>query len=97
MTLRQRFLCLCAAVLLLAIAGGATAQNLEPRAFSPAPVGLNFALLGYNYSEGNVLLDQSVPVNRRHSLKFIYVSSLSTRIGTDFDKFTVFWQTMWGG
>ena len=38
------------------------AQDLEPRAFSPAPVGINFALVGYGYSDGNVFFDQSVPV-----------------------------------
>lgn len=38
------------------------AQDLEPRAFSPAPTGLNIAALGYGYSFGNVLLDPAIPV-----------------------------------
>jgi hypothetical protein len=38
------------------------AQDLEPRAFSPAPVGMNFALVGYGYSEGNVFFDKALPV-----------------------------------
>ena len=49
----------------LAILGAprpATAQDLEPRAFSPAPVGLNFVALGYAYSWGNVLFDPAIPI-----------------------------------
>jgi hypothetical protein len=38
------------------------AQELEPRAYSHTPVGLNFALLGYGYTEGDVLLDVSSPL-----------------------------------
>lgn len=38
------------------------AQELEPRAYSPAPVGLNFAGVVYNYSTGNVLTDPTVPL-----------------------------------
>ncbi len=40
--------------------GVSTAQDLQPRAFSPAPVGLNTVLLGYAYSEGNVFFDQAL-------------------------------------
>ncbi len=35
---------------------------MEPRAYSNAPVGMNFLILGYVYQKGNVLLDPSVPV-----------------------------------
>jgi hypothetical protein len=38
------------------------AQELEPRAYSPAPVGLNFVLLGGVHSSGEVLTDPSVPL-----------------------------------
>ena len=38
------------------------AQDLEPRTYANAPVGLNFLLLGYGYSSGNVLFDQALPV-----------------------------------
>jgi hypothetical protein len=54
--------------LLLAVQLGGTArrpanaQDLEPRAFSPAPVGLNFAALGYAFSFGNVVLDPALPI-----------------------------------
>jgi hypothetical protein len=40
--------------------GMARAQDLEPRAFSPAPVGLNIALLGYAFSQGNVFFDRAL-------------------------------------
>jgi hypothetical protein len=38
------------------------AQDLEPRFLSPAPVGMNFGLISYAYSVGNVVLDQSLPI-----------------------------------
>jgi hypothetical protein len=38
----------------------AAAQDLAPRAFSNAPVGLNFVLAGYAYSTGNILFDQAL-------------------------------------
>ena len=37
-----------------------SAQDLEPRAFSNAPVGLNFVLAGYAFSSGNLLFDDAV-------------------------------------
>jgi len=46
----------------LACAAGVEAQELEPRAYSPAPVGVNFALLAGTRSTGEVLTDPSVPV-----------------------------------
>ncbi len=38
----------------------ASAQDLEPRAFSNAPVGLNFLIAGYAYSSGAVLFDDAL-------------------------------------
>jgi hypothetical protein len=52
-------------VLLLAAfvcAATAAAQDLEPRAYSPSPVGMNIALLSYLYSSGGVVTDPSVPI-----------------------------------
>ena len=46
----------------LTVAHPAAAQDLEPRAFSPAPTGLNFVALGYAYSWGNVLFDPAIPI-----------------------------------
>jgi hypothetical protein len=50
--------------LVVALASGATvqAQELEPRAYANAPVGLNFLILGYAYSQGDVAFEPSVPI-----------------------------------
>ena len=45
-----------------AIAGTATAQEMEPRAYSPAPCGAQFVLLSYGHQSGDVLLDASLPL-----------------------------------
>jgi hypothetical protein len=37
-------------------------QELEPRAYTNTPVGLNFALAGYFYTQGNVGTDASLPI-----------------------------------
>lgn len=58
----------------------ATAQDLEPRAFSPAPTGLNFVALGYAYSWGNVLFDPAIPITdgdaNVHSLVGAYLRTI---------------------
>lgn len=38
------------------------AQDLEPRAYSPAPVGTNFVIVNYSHTSGDVLLDPSLPI-----------------------------------
>ena len=48
-------------------AGPASAQQLEPRAYSPSPVGVNFLGLGYLYSSGGVVLDASLPITNVHA------------------------------
>jgi hypothetical protein len=40
----------------------AHAQQMEPRSYSNAPIGLNFLIAAYQYSWGNVLLDPTLPV-----------------------------------
>lgn len=45
-----------------AIANTAAAQEMEPRAFSPAPTGTQFVLLSYGHQSGDVLLDASLPL-----------------------------------
>jgi len=56
-----------ARTLLIAVAfaaGGSSlhAQDIEPRAYSNAPVGVNFLIAGYTYAEGGVATDPSVPL-----------------------------------
>jgi hypothetical protein len=40
----------------------ARAQQMEPRSYSNAPIGLNFLIAAYQYSWGDVLLDPSLPI-----------------------------------
>src|SRR5882672_1341779 len=46
---------------LLALASRGDAQELEPRAFSPNPTGMNFLVAGFSRSSGGVLFDPSIP------------------------------------
>ena len=49
-------------VLTAAFAAVAHAQEMEPRAYSPAPIGAQFVLIGYGHQSGDVLLDSSLPL-----------------------------------
>ena len=50
-------------LLLIALApASADAQQLEPRAYSPAPIGLNFLGVASSYSSGGVVTDATSPV-----------------------------------
>jgi hypothetical protein len=48
---------------LLTFAAPAAAQELEPRSYSPAPVGTSFLILGVGGSEGALLFDPSLHTN----------------------------------
>ena len=78
---RGVYLLLAAATLLTVSPAHLLAQDLEPRAFSPVPVSVNFAGFGYGYSFGNVLLDPAVPLEdgtgKVHSLLGAYVRTFS--------------------
>ena len=37
-------------------------QTLEPRSYVNTPVGINFLLAGYGYTQGNVAFDASSPI-----------------------------------
>lgn len=56
------FVLKASAFVLLLAAAGARAQQLEPRAYSNIPVGLNFAIAGYTYSSGGLAMDPALPV-----------------------------------
>jgi hypothetical protein len=43
-------------------AGLAHAQELEPRAYSPSPIGTTFVLSGVGGSEGGILFDPSLDI-----------------------------------
>jgi len=42
------------------------AQDLEPRAYGNAPVGLNFLIVGYAHAEGGLVTDPSIPLENPH-------------------------------
>ncbi len=55
----------CAASALVALAAlispaAALAQELEPRAYFPTPVGTNFLLVAWSYQTGEILFDPSL-------------------------------------
>ena len=52
----------CLGALLLTI-GVAHAQELEPRSYSPSPVGTTFVLGGFGRSEGGILFDPSLDID----------------------------------
>jgi hypothetical protein len=46
----------------MAIAFNAGAQDIEPRAYSNAPVGVNFLIAGYAYTQGGLPSDPALPI-----------------------------------
>lgn len=70
-------------IVALAVMAGATsaaAQDLEPRAYSNTPVGLNFLVGGYTYTQGGVAVDPTVPLTNAdvhvNGATFAYARSL---------------------
>ncbi len=57
-----------------------SAQELEPRLYQNAPVGLNGLVIGYGYSAGNFLVDSSLPIEGAkaslHGLTVGYLRSI---------------------
>ena len=50
------------ACMLIAGVSTARAQDIEPRAYSNAPIGVNFLISGYAYTQGGLAFDGSLPV-----------------------------------
>jgi hypothetical protein len=46
--------------------GTALAQDLEPRAYTNVPVGLNILIGGYVYADGAISLDPALPIEDAH-------------------------------
>jgi hypothetical protein len=52
----------------MSLAGGAAhGQELEPRAYSPAPIGTEFIVVGLTRSTGSILFDPTVPIENVES------------------------------
>ncbi len=59
----HRLLVACAlGALITPATPAAHAQDLEPRSYSNTPVGMNFLVTGYSYTDGTVSVDPSVPL-----------------------------------
>ena len=58
---------LWAAALTSSTLPGAHAQQLEPRTYNNAPIGLNFLIAAYQYEWGDVLLDPSLPIKNANA------------------------------
>ena len=56
-----------ALALALAALAPAHAQQLEPRSYLNAPIGLNFVVAAYQYSWGDVLVDPSLPIKNANA------------------------------
>ena len=58
----------------------AFAQDLEPRAYTNIPRGLNFILAGYSYSQGGVVFDPTIPLENAdihiHGTVFAWARSI---------------------
>lgn len=52
----------CGLLSLLPVAPAARGQELEPRAYTPVPIGGNLVISAFTYQKGEVLLDPSLPV-----------------------------------
>ena len=55
-------------------------QELEPRALTNLPTGMNFLLVGYSYSQGDLLLDPGLPIEdlngKLHTVFGAYLRSI---------------------
>ena len=61
MTRRTRQAACAALICHLWGAALASAQEMEPRAYSPSPVGANFFVTSYSWSTGNIVFDPTLP------------------------------------
>jgi hypothetical protein len=65
---------------LAASAPPAHAQDIEPRAYSNVPIGVNFVIAGYAYTRGGVAFDPALPAfasrSRRSPIMCRFCNSL---------------------
>jgi len=70
-----------AAATLLLVTAAASAQELEPRAFSPSPIGTNFAVAAFSHASGDVSLDPSVPITNVQANINVYTAGYAHTFG----------------
>jgi hypothetical protein len=59
---RAMYLTVVATAIAIGAISVAHAQDIEPRAYSNAPIGVNFLIAGYAFTEGAVPFDASLPI-----------------------------------
>jgi Putative MetA-pathway of phenol degradation len=69
------------ALLMLLEPGAACAQDMEPNAYSAAPVGANFLVASYIWSTGSIVFDPTLPITDVHA----DVGGFVIAIGHSFD------------
>ena len=71
-----------AACAIAALAFPARAQDIEPRAYSNAPIGVNFLVAGYAYTRGGLAFDSAVPITNPDLRTSSAVVGLRDRAGS---------------
>ncbi len=61
------------ALVLVTSTSSAAAQDLEPRAYSNTPIGLNFLIAGYAYTSGGVAIDPALPLKNADVVMLLLV------------------------
>ena len=60
---------------------GLNAQDVQPRVYTPAPVGVNVVMLGYAFSSGAVLFDKTIPIDDATGDIHSFTAAYSRSIG----------------
>ena len=67
-------------LIMISLSQPVRSQELEPRALTNLPLGMNFAVIGYAYSQGNILLDPAIPIEdldaKLHQVAGAYMRSI---------------------
>jgi len=61
------YIAVLAVALAVSMPPDAHAQQMEPRLYLNAPIGLNFLIAAYQYSWGDVLVDPSLPIKNANA------------------------------
>jgi hypothetical protein len=67
--------------LIFCLATTLNAQEMQPRAYFPAPIGINFFGTSYSHSSGGLLFDPSLPVEDAHVVANIGTLSFGQSLG----------------
>lgn len=89
-----------AAALVLALAASALpalAQDIEPRAYSNAPVGVNFIIAGFVYTDGGLAFDPALPLKdpQLHTSNLIVAYARSLNLGGKAGKIDIIAPQTW--